>query len=87
MTIRDAVHAAIAGGWDFNKGIIGGVLISQVAFLDPLFWESLGKTLGWEHLNATTLSQNGRLSWHQMWVIFIDYLAQGETAEGFFQRF
>ncbi len=86
MTTQDALHAAIAGGWDFKKAEIGGRLVSQVAFADPLFWESLGKTLGWDKLDAATLNQDGRSAWQQMGVTFVDYLAQGKTADEFFQK-
>ncbi len=86
MTTQDALHSAIAGGWDFKKAKIGGILVSQVAFVDPRFGESLGKTLGWDGLNTATLNQDGRVAWHQMWVTFIDYLAHGKTAEEFFQK-
>jgi hypothetical protein len=86
MTTQEALHAAIAGGWDFKKAEIGGVLTSQMAFIDPLFWEALGKALGWDGLNKATLNQDGRLAWHQMWVTFIDHLAHGKTPEEFFQK-
>jgi len=86
MTIQDALHAAIAGGWDFKKGLIGGLLVAQVAFVDPFFWQSLGKTLGWDSLNSVTLNEDGRPAWHQMWITFIDYLAQGKTVDEFFGK-
>ena len=87
MTPEDALHAAITGGWDFKRAEIRGTLAVQAAFVDPVFWESLGKTLGWEELNSTTLKRDGRPAWHQMWINFIDHLADGESVEEFFLKF
>jgi hypothetical protein len=86
MTIDEAIHAAIAGGWDFKKAEVGGILTTKAAFMDPDFWESLGKTLGWDALNDVTLHESGRVAWHQMWVNFIDDLAHGKPADEFFQK-
>jgi hypothetical protein len=86
LTIDDAIHAAIAGGWDFKRAEVGGVLTTKAAFSDAIFWDSLGKMVGWKALDSVTLSQDGRAAWHQMWVNFIDHLAFGKPAEEFFER-
>lgn len=86
MTPEDALHAAITGGWDFTRAQIRGALAVQAAFVDPVFWESLGKALGWQELNSITLKRDGRPAWHQMWINFIDHLAQGKAAEEFFLK-
>jgi len=49
-------------------------------FSDPLFWQSLGKAMGW----------GGKMIYHQEkwlyeWHCFIDHLAEGKDAESFFQ--
>lgn len=84
MAPEDALQAAITAGWDFKRAEIRGAVTVEAAFVDPLFWESLGKTLGWEELNSITLKQDGRAAWHQMWINFIDHLAQGKKPEEFF---
>lgn len=86
MTIQDALHAAIAGGWDFKRAEVGGILTARVAMTDRLFWESLGKTLGWSALNAVSLKGDGRIAWHQMWINLIDHLALGNTPDEFFKK-
>jgi hypothetical protein len=86
MTTEDALHAAIAGGWDFKRAEVGGLLTGRVAFIDPLFWQSLGNVLFWGHLDHESMIATGRAMWHQMWLIFIDHLAAGKTANDFFQQ-
>lgn len=54
-------------------------------FLDPLFWKSLGKGLGWEDGEALVHEkyvkyQEWKINWHR----FIDALADGRSAEDFF---
>lgn len=56
MTIQDALHAAIAGAGTFKRAEVGGILTARVAVTDRLFWESLGKTLGWITLNTVSLN-------------------------------
>lgn len=55
-------------------------------FLDPLFWQSLGKArgtdgdlVGWHHgMNIE--------EWKYWWHSFLDTLAEGKTAEDFFKQ-
>lgn len=59
-------------------------------FLDPLFWQSLGKGLGWEEtveveipdfpLTPALKATQWKVHWHH----FIDALAEGQTPEAFF---
>lgn len=60
------------GSWDLNF------------FLDPTFWQSLGKALGWD--KNKTFEQDGftLISWKREWHSFIDTLASGQTPEKFF---
>jgi hypothetical protein len=56
-------------------------------FLDPLFWQSLGKGLGWETSENNELgSENGFEEWKFRWHCFIDALAEGRTVEAFFRE-
>jgi len=59
MTIQQAIQKAIEGGWkpkgqNFSNGAlsyrtqaIAKVKYKERFFLDPLFWQSLGKAIGW----------------------------------------
>ena len=64
-----------------TKGeIIGFETSIHSVFLDPLFWQSLGKAMGWWGENA-----NGKPQWVNKWHRFIDHLAEGKDAESFFE--
>jgi hypothetical protein len=65
------------------------------SFLDPLFWQALGRGLGWEQVVKTVrVVENGKATlvtrtghhWVSSWHHFIDYLVAGQTAEDFFAR-
>ena len=68
MTVQEAIEKAIEGGWnegidlDYSVKEMGkngfpeiAKAIEQTAFLDPSFWQSLGKVLGWV---ATSLHEH-----------------------------
>ncbi len=52
--MKEAIQKAIEGGWEtkHNFNDWGGEIMSDFAneaLLDPLFWQALGKALGWGH--------------------------------------
>ena len=49
-------------------------------FLDPLFWQSLGKAMGWD--KNKYIIGNWKAHWHR----FIDHLVEGKEAESFFEK-
>jgi hypothetical protein len=62
-------------------------------FLDPNFWHALGRGLGWDHeLMTVHTVENGRPTivtraghqWLYHWHRFVDFLAEGKTADDFF---
>ena len=61
-------------------------------FLDPSFWQSLGKALGWgKTKNFSGLKKDSLLDlwadeWLVYWHVFIDHLAEGEDAESYFKE-
>lgn len=73
-----------------------------VIFLDPLFWQALGKGLGWGEKACMECGFNGRFDdyhgdcgictgkayagWQFHWHCFIDSLAEGKNPEGFFKE-
>ena len=66
----------------------------EETFLDPLFWQALGHELGWNHeLMTVHAVENGRPTvvtragqhWLSHWHRFLDFLAEGKTAEDFFE--
>lgn len=108
MTIQEAIEKAIEGGW---KHPFTGLPAFRAPteewlkenwrkyahiFLDPLFWQSLGKAMGWGwrcsycnghfdkekgHNDGGKLYPEANKKWHR----FIDHLAEGKDAESFFE--
>lgn len=94
--MKEAIQKAIEGGWHggdwtFNTFSGQGDIVLErkeysvyiprsEAFLDPLFWQSLGKSLGWGKQSIY-----GKIEkWKQEWHNFIDHLAEGKDPEEFF---
>ena len=49
----------------------------SVAFLNPLFWQAVGKVREWKDKSEYTLMYGWEIKWHQ----FIDHLAEGDDYE------
>ncbi len=85
--MKDAITKAIEGGYEPR-----GLEVIQCTtlhdeyydhyFLDPLFWQALGKAMGWEKRNSSDLFPE----WHLQWRNFIDHLASGKDVESFFKE-
>lgn len=72
----------------------------EMYFMSPLFWQSLGKAMGWDkkfrlsyegYCHYDECNTNGEVDeawgieeWQYQWHLFIDYLAEGKSAEDFF---
>ena len=107
MTIQQAIEKAIEGGWNpyhwkekEKKAVIEKwEYFSRIAFLDPLFWQSLGKAGVFklpEELREVDIHPLDRESkealvkaekelWIYEWHRFIDHLAENKDAESFFE--
>lgn len=113
MTIQQAIEKAIDGGYKnqiidnwLTDAESGDVLENQdndlVAnlFLDPLFWQSLGKAVG-EDVSGGVMSveksssqgfdADGRLFYHGTWGSYqmhrlVDHIAEGKGAVSFFEK-
>mgnify|MGYP000861035435 CR=1 FL=1 len=97
MTIQQAIEKAIEGGWDKTRALFGlnnASYSMEKVYLDPEFWQALGKSMGWweqrdgndcggcETCDRTfNHSKDYILYWHR----FIDHLADGGTIEEFFE--
>jgi hypothetical protein len=63
------------------------VIAVEETFLDPVFWQALGKALGWREEKASVvLYRVTEPEWQSTWHRFIDHLADGNTAASFFER-
>lgn len=107
--MEKAIKKAIEGGWrpkaekatdilTYSGEIIG---IQKTAFLgysqmllDPLFWQALGKAMGWKgtenhnhELNEDCSSSCwGMDGWQLTWHRFIDHISSGKDADSFFEE-
>lgn len=98
MKVEEAIKKAIEGGYPFwgktNARAFEGVdtndHLSDI-LLDPSFWQSLGKAIGWgktknfESRREDSLLDLWPEEWQVYWHIFIDHLAGGKTVEEFFE--
>lgn len=65
---------------------------NEVIFLDPLFWQALGRARGWAmggtgrmyHDEYGVGGYPSMFVWQEKWHRFIDHLAEGKDAESFF---
>jgi hypothetical protein len=95
MPLEQAIQKAIEGGWDKEK-IVSPMNSPSANFaramLDPLFWQSLGKALGWrglivgQYLYPAPYQTHGIPEWLYHWHRFIDHLAARKPPEDFFKE-
>lgn len=109
MTIQQAIFKAIDSGFIYEVGSAlpqkmslemdykgDGVYVDSV-LLNPLFWQSLGKAMGWGnfegkmdmHKNPITKEETQYFVdklWKEEWHRFIDHLVEGKEAESFFEK-
>jgi hypothetical protein len=88
--IERAIKDAESVGYDSEYPFVEGNLpistlriqneIQNVAFLAPLFWQALGKARGWANISEI----EGGMGWKNVWLLFIEHLAEGKDAESFF---
>ena len=94
MTITQAINKARDGGYkcsfvaqywrdDKTHPIHPHEYPLNGIFLDPAFWQALGKAMWWDD-NKSSLATSP--VWRQEWHHFIDYLADGKTVELFFDQ-
>lgn len=73
-----------------GDGLIVGRQLEEL-LLDPSFWQSLGKALGWRDYSNADLCRecvtkySPMSGWRAYWHRFIDHLADGKSAELFFE--
>ena len=94
MTPNETIAKAITEG-----GFIGHPLADwhehdkHEILLDPLFWQALGKSMGWGNTNVCghcrsnlydSYERKEDKMWHYYWLSFIDHLAEGGSVESYF---
>lgn len=58
-----------------------GVGRINAVFMEALFWQCLGKTMGWQDGLSGI-----KPDWYCFWHRFIDALAEGKSADSFFEE-
>lgn len=90
--MKNIIQKAIEGGYIPKVGLepVEGFRVAyEVILLDPLFWQCLGKSLGWsEELNYGYKGNDYGLyqEWQNAWHSFIDHIAEGKDIEEFFNN-
>lgn len=91
--MKEAIQKAIEGGYkNYVLCSEHGYEYGQV-WLDPLFWQALVKSMGWDDLVNywTCLNSDGTSKiylnrWENEMHNFIDHLAKGKDTEEFFNN-
>lgn len=99
MTSQEVIKKAIEGGWGdrlyrVETGNTSVWTHSTAMFLDPLFWQALGKSLGWESWKDRYEAKEAMFEavpkyvdeWEYRWHQFIHHLASGKTIESYFEK-
>jgi hypothetical protein len=97
--MNEAIKKAIEGGYKDPRlkrddtirnpeRAANNVWYSSEAFvmLDPLFWQALGKAMGWESKVFICPGHKKEEMWFYHWHRFIDHLAEGKDADSFFKE-
>ena len=83
--MNNAIQKAIEGGYKSSRqrpSLVPNWTVEQIdsTLLDPLFWQYLGKAMGWNMWN-TDIPQ-----WKFHWHNFIDDMIDGKTPDEFFNN-
>lgn len=86
MEIKEAIKKAIEGGFEQKYAHYSDLKIQAVTFLDPYFWQSFGKAMGWSFIGTSDIPQTHKPQWYYEWHKFIDHLAEGKSIESYFEK-
>lgn len=82
---QQIIQDAIEGGWNqrSNPMTMRGfsIITHEPMFLDPLFWQAVGKTRGWSPDLGDWRRGKNFSNWKDYWHQFIDHLAEGDDYE------
>lgn len=88
--IEQAIRKAVSGGYiDPTPSIHTHHFLGtqEVILLDPLFWQSLGKAMGWGgYTDGKRTFTIAKMGWLDEWHRFIDHLASNGDPETFFKE-
>jgi hypothetical protein len=84
MTTQEALHKVEEAGYPIDTEYNGASCGENVqkTLLDPIFWVTLGWSLGWNEEHCLEYDQWWRQPWHR----FIDHVSTGAAPDAFFQQ-
>ena len=91
MTIQETIQKAIDGGWK-KEFVVEPMDTPQANFakamIDPLFWQALGKAMGWKDSDecGSCKCPVTQEAWYYHWHRFVDHLAKDRSIESFFEQ-
>lgn len=89
--IKIAIENGYSYPWKNEELFSESKGVQRYVCLDPLFWQSLGRGLGWKtacykSLDTDGLEKDFQGAWVWYWHRFIDHLAEGKDIESFFNN-
>ena len=81
MAIKEAEKVGYIPPYSWEEDSWQGETGRLQALLSPLFWQALGKSRGW-----VVGHFDGKPTWLEYWHRFIDHLAEGKSAESYFEQ-
>lgn len=85
-SLSKAIKLARKNGWEqqLPKFVLNTTVIINPDLLDPLFFQSLGKALGWNITLKNIITGKDIPEWQAQWIAFVEHLIAGKNAEEFF---
>lgn len=89
MTIEEAIEKAEHNGYKGLSYYECEINVNEHILLDPSFWQSLGKAMGWKaegRRNLEGLKLINKGSWLYFWHRLINHISAGGNYESFFKE-
>lgn len=89
MTIEEAITKAVEGGWIRKDYLVLNIpsltreFPVECILLDPLFWQALGKAIGWN--TAVLAFEDSEPTWKDHQHRLISHIQSGKSIESFFE--
>lgn len=86
--MEQAIKRAKTGGYDVIAKAPSYNIYSEM-YLDPLFWQALGKAEGWGQKHDMEYDDDGITpipDWQYNWHRYIDHLIEGRDPEEFWKE-